>query len=101
MMVSGILSFLDVSIGGASGADAGGEVSRGCDASGSRDFCFECRGGGLTTTAKSGIDFRGLSGDLPNPLTVTPFGLGVDVLDLCFNDWLKWARLMSRDIGFG
>jgi hypothetical protein len=105
-MVSGTL--LDdfsrgVSTGAVSGVGGGGEASRGRGASSSRDLFFGVTyfGGGLTTTAKSGIDFRGLSGDLLTPLGVTPFSFGADVLVLSFNDWLRWARLMSGDMGFG
>jgi len=76
MIVSGTLLFsfsLDVSTDAASGADAGGESSCGRDASGSWDFCVACLGGGITTTAKSGIDFRGLSEDLPNSVAPALF----------------------------
>ena len=84
MIVSGTLLAdfsLGVFTGAASSADGGeNTVSR------SRDFCIASRGGGSTTTAKSGIAFRGLSGDWLTPLSVTPFGLGADVLALSLND---------------
>lgn len=90
---------LGVSTGKVSGVGGtGGEASRGRDASSSRDFCFACFGGVSITTAKSGMDFRGLSGDLLTPLSATPFGLGAV---LSFNDWLSCARLMSGFMGFG
>lgn len=105
-MVSGTLLTdfsLGVSKGAVEGVGGGGETSRGRGASSSRDFFFGVArfGGGLTTTAKSGIDFRGLSGDLLTPLGVAPSGLGADALVLSLNDWLRWARLMRGDIGFG